>query len=95
MTSVGIFIIQLLQLYFYCVFAMVVISWLVNFQILNTRNRLVYQIQEFLRRITDPVLRPIQRYVPMVGGMDISPIILILLIMMVQNLIREYWLAII
>ena len=91
MNSLGLLLLQLLNLYFYLVLAMVILSWLVNFNIVNTRNRLVYLIEDFLRKITEPVLRPIRQVLPSIGGVDISPVILIFLIMFAQNLIREYW----
>jgi YggT family protein len=57
-----------------------VLSWLVAFDVINLRNRAVYQISTFLDRVTGPVLRPFQRIIPPLGGVDISPIIAILLI---------------
>jgi len=63
-----------------------ILSWLVAFNVVNTRNRAVYMIGDFCYRITEPGLRPIRRFLPSLGGIDISPIILILLLQM----IREY-----
>ncbi len=63
-----------------------ILSWLVAFNVVNTRNRAVYTIGDFCYRITEPALRPIRRFLPTLGGIDISPIILILLLQM----IREY-----
>ncbi len=57
---------------------------------LNEHNRVVYTISEFLHRITEPALRPIRRIVPLLGGVDISPVVLILLLIFAQNLIIEY-----
>ncbi|NBU28954.1 MAG: YggT family protein [Caulobacteraceae bacterium] len=61
-----------------------VISWLVAFNIINTSNRFVYEVSRFLEAITDPVLRPFQRVVPRLGGIDISPIVAFLAIKFVQ-----------
>ncbi len=79
-----------LELYIWVLIAWVVLSWLISFDIVNTRNRLVYLISDFLFRITEPALRPIRRFVPNLGGIDISPVILILLIWFVRSLMREY-----
>lgn len=80
-----------LSLFVWLLIASAVLSWLVAFNVVNTRNRAVYAIGDFLYRITEPVLRPIRRVVPNLGGMDISPVILILLIFFIRNLMAEYW----
>ena len=67
-----------LELYMYLVVISVILSWLVAFKVVNTSNRMVYMIGDFLYRITDPALRPIRRILPNLGGMDISPVVLIL-----------------
>lgn len=79
-----------LELYTWLLVAWVVVSWLVAFDIINTRNRFVYLVSDFLYRITEPVLRPIRRIVPTIGGIDISPIILILGVWFLRSLMREY-----
>lgn len=79
-----------LELYVWLLIAWVIVSWLVAFDIINTRNRVVYLISDFLYRITEPALRPIRRVVPNLGGIDISPVVLILLIWFVRSLMREY-----
>jgi YggT family protein len=56
----------------------VVLSWLVAFNVVNTRNRFVYLVGDFLYRITEPALRPIRRLLPQMGGIDLSPVVLIL-----------------
>ncbi len=80
----------ILELYVWLLVIWVVISWLVTFDVINTRNRFVYLVTDFLYRITEPVLRPIRRVVPNLGGMDISPVILILGIWLARSLMREY-----
>ena len=80
-----------LELYTWVLVIWVVISWLVAFDVINTRNRAVYMISDFLYRITEPALRPIRRVVPNLGGIDISPIILILGIWFIRSLLREYF----
>ncbi|MDF2972321.1 MAG: hypothetical protein K0R61_2771 [Microvirga sp.] len=65
-------------------------SWLVAFNVINTRNDFVRSVWNFLDAVTQPVLRPIRNILPNLGGVDISPIILILLIIFIQNLIIDY-----
>ena len=77
------------SIYIYLLIASALISWLVAFNVLNTRNRVVYMILSFLHRITEPALRPIRRIVPNLGGIDVSPVILILLLYFIRNLIVD------
>ncbi len=79
-----------LQLYTYLIVASAILSWLVAFNVVNTRNDFVRSIGRFLDAVTEPVLRPIRNILPNLGGVDISPIILILLIIFIQNLIVDY-----
>ncbi len=79
-----------LQLYMYCLIGFVVLSWLIAFGVINTQNRFVYLATDFFYRITEPALGPIRRVLPNLGGIDISPVVLILLIVFLQNLLREY-----
>ena len=72
------------QLFIYVLIASAVLSWLVAFNVVNVRNPIVAQIGEVLYRLTEPVLRPIRNLLPNLGGVDISPIILILLLLCVQ-----------
>jgi YggT family protein len=65
-----------------------VLSWLVAFNLVNTRNRLIYVMGDFFYRITEPALRPIRRYIPSFSGVDISPIILILLLGFINRLLQ-------
>ncbi len=64
--------------YITLVLAQVVLSWLVAFNVINTGNRFVHLIGEFLYRVTEPALRPIRRLLPNLGGMDLSPVVLLL-----------------
>lgn len=90
MASLLLLIDIVLEAYTWLLIAWVVVSWLVAFDIINTRNRFVYLASDFLYRITEPALRPIRRFVPTIGGIDISPIILILAVWFVRSLLREY-----
>ncbi len=57
-----------------------ILSWLVAFDVINLRNRMVYNIASFLDAVTRPILRPVQKVIPAIGGVDISPIIVLLVI---------------
>lgn len=78
-----------LSIFWWIVIAMIVVSWLIAFDIINTRNRFVYTVWDFLTRITDPVLAPIRRFMPNLGGIDISPIVLFLIIIFLQSIIGQ------
>jgi YggT family protein len=79
-----------LQIYIWVVIAMAIFSWLVAFNVVNTRNHGVAVIGDFLYRVTDPVLRPIRKRLPNMGGIDISPIILFLIIVFIRYVIALY-----
>jgi YggT family protein len=81
------FISYLLTIYVYIVIAMAILSWLIAFNVVNTRNPVVHMIAELLYRLTEPVLRPIRSLLPNMGGIDISPIILFLIILFIQSVI--------
>jgi len=81
------FIDLLLNLYIFILFAAAILSWLVVFNVVNTRNPAVAIIADFLYRITEPVLRPIRERLPNFGGIDISFIVLILIIWFIQLVI--------
>jgi YggT family protein len=76
-----------ISIYIWLLIAQAVLSWLVAFGIVNRHNRIVGTIEDFLWRITDPLLRPIRRLLPNLGGIDISPVILILLLVFLRRLL--------
>jgi YggT family protein len=76
-----------LDLYMWIVIIGVILSWLVAFNIVNTSNRFVYMVGDFTHRATEPALGRIRRYIPNLGGMDVSPVVLILLLIFVQRFI--------
>jgi YggT family protein len=80
-------LVQIIELYKFVLIAAVIMSWLIAFNVINTNNRFVYAVSDFLYRVTEPALRPIRRFVPSLGGVDISPIILILLLWFIQRMI--------
>ena len=79
-----------IRIYIWLLIASVVLSWLVSFNVINTRNRFVYVIGDFLHRLTEPVLRPIRNLLPNMGGLDISPIVLILALYFLRDLAFEF-----
>ena len=79
-----------ISIYVWLLIAQAVLSWLVAFGIVNRYNRVVATIGDFLWRVTEPLLRPIRRVLPDLGGIDISPVILILLLWFLRNLMFEY-----
>lgn len=81
------FISYLLTLYVYILIASAILSWLIAFNVVNPRNQFVAMLGEFLYRITEPVLRPIRNMLPNLGGIDISPIIVILIIIFIQSVV--------
>ncbi|MGE3146708.1 MAG: YggT family protein [Pseudorhodoplanes sp.] len=90
MKSVLDIILLVLQLYVWLLIAAAILSWLIAFNVVNTHNQVVAMIADFLYRITEPVLRPIRSVLPNLGGIDISPIIVILIIFFIQNVIARY-----
>ena len=83
------FIDRLLDLYIWAVILMAIFSMLTSFGVLDTRNRIVWMINDFLYRVTEPALRPIRNLLPNFGGIDISPIILILILQAARMLLGE------
>jgi YggT family protein len=81
------FIDFLLNLYIFVLFAAAVLSWLIVFNVVNTRNPAVAMIGEFLYRVTEPVLRPIRDRLPNFGGIDVSFIVVILVIYFIQRVV--------
>ena len=68
---------------------MIIMSWLINFNVINTQNRFVAAVWRVVNQITEPILRPIRRIVPPVGGFDLSPIIVFIVIFFLQNWIAS------
>ena len=80
-------ILQVIDLYMWLVIIGVVLSWLVGFKVVNLSNRFVYMVGELIDRLTEPALRPIRQVLPNLGNFDISPVVLILLLMFAQRFI--------
>ena len=90
MIAIFYLVLQILKLYSYIVIANVLISWLIAFNVLNTQNRFVYSILELTYRLTNPILNRIRRFLPNLGTLDISPIILLLLIWFIEMCMKLY-----
>jgi YggT family protein len=80
-------VLTFLDLYMWIVIIGVVLSWLVAFNVVNTTNRFIFMVGDFTHRATEPALGRIRRYVPNLGGMDVSPMVLIILLMFLQRFI--------
>ena len=83
-------ILLVLKLYTYVIIVVAIMSWLLAFNVINIYNNVVRSIWTSLNALTEPVLRPIRSILPMMGGLDISPIVLLLLIFLIQDIILTY-----
>jgi YggT family protein len=83
-------IIILLNAYWWIVIIAVVLSWLIAFNVVNTRNQIVGMIADFFYRVTEPVFRPIRAWMPNLGGIDFSPLIVLLIIFLIERIIELY-----
>ena len=90
MIAIFYLVLQILKLYSYVVIANVIISWLIAFNVLNTQNRFVYSILELSYKLTEPILNKIRGFIPNLGSLDISPVILLLLIWFVEMCMKLY-----
>ena len=91
MIAIFYLVLQLLKIYSYVVIVNVIISWLIAFNVLNTQNRFVFSLLNATYKMTEPALNGIRRFIPTFGSIDISPIILILILMFLRNLIFEFF----
>jgi YggT family protein len=83
-------ILILLDFYTYIIIAAVILSWLIAFNVINTRNQIVAMIADFLYRVTEPVFRPVRSFLPNLGGIDFSPLIVLLIVYVVRRYISDY-----
>ncbi|MCX7361105.1 MAG: YggT family protein [Alphaproteobacteria bacterium] len=91
MYSLAALVDKILDIYSWVIIASAIASWLVAFGVINVRNQFVRMLVDVLYRLTEPVLRPIRRIMPGLGGVDISPVIVLLIIFFLRHLIAEYW----
>ena len=85
------FIVLVIDLYIWVVIASAILSWLIAFNVVNTQNRFVYSVADMLYRVTEPALRPIRSVIPNLGGIDISPVILILFLIFIRDVVLLGW----
>ena len=90
MKSLLILVDSVVSIYIWILIINAILSWLIAFNVLNTSNRLVYSLLDVSYKMTDPLLRPIRNFLPNLRGIDISPVILILLLMFLRNLVFEF-----
>ena len=89
MKSIFILLDSIITIYLWIIIINALLSWLVAFNILNTQNRFVFSVLEATYKLTDPALNKIRRFIPTFGSIDISPVVLILILMFLRNLIFE------
>jgi YggT family protein len=90
MRSILYVILLVLDLYIWLLIAAAVLSWLVAFNVVNARNQFVAMVGDFLYRITEPILRPLRNMLPNLGGIDVSPVVVILIIILIKDVIVRY-----
>ena len=91
MKSIFILLDSIITIYLWIIIINAVLSWLVAFNILNTQNRFVFSVLDATYKMTDPALNKIRRFIPTFGSIDISPVILILILMFLRNIIFEFF----
>ena len=89
MKSLFLLVDSIINIYIWLIIINAILSWLVSFNILNTQNRFVFAVLNATHQLTDPVLNKIRRFIPNLGSMDISPVVLILLLIFIRNLFFE------
>jgi YggT family protein len=80
---------MVIQMYVWIIIIGAILTWLVNFNVVNTSNQLVYMVGNFCYRLTEPALRPIRRFLPNLGGIDLSPVVLILGLYFIQGVLAR------
>ena len=89
MKSIFLLVDSVINIYIWLIIINVILSWLVAFNVLNTQNRFVFAVLNATHQLTDPVLNKIRRFIPSLGSIDISPVVLILLLIFIRNLFFE------
>ncbi len=84
-------IIQIINLYQLILIVYIITTWLLNFNIINASNRLVFTLMDAMYRLCEPSLRLVRRYLPVFGTLDLSPIVVYLALWFVKSLLIEYW----
>ena len=89
MKSIFILLDSVITIYLWIIIINAILSWLVAFNVLNTQNRFVFSVLDVTYKLTDPALNKIRRFIPTFGSIDISPVVLILILMFLRNIIFE------
>ncbi|MGC6512297.1 MAG: YggT family protein [Parvibaculales bacterium] len=89
MQSLLILISQIIELYIWVVIASVIMSWLIGFNVINIRNRFVYNLSHIINRLTEPAYQQVRQLIPPIGGLDLSPIVIIFALTFLRNLMWE------
>jgi YggT family protein len=87
------FIAMVITLYMWVIIISVILSWLIAFNVINRHNQFVYMIADTMQRLSEPALRPIRRALPDLGGLDISPVVLILILIFLRDVVIRDWLV--
>ena len=91
MMSLLYLLVRLLDFYTFIIFAYVICSWLIQFNIINISNKFVWVVLDSLKKLTNPALNLIRKVIPNFGSVDISPVILLLGVHFIRDLLLEYW----
>ena len=91
MKSLFILVDNIINIYIWVIIINVILSWLITFNVLNTQNRFVYLLMDSSYKLTSPLLDRIRRFIPNLGSIDISPIVLILLLVFIRNILFEFF----
>ena len=91
MKSLFILVDSIINIYIWVIIINVILSWLITFNVLNTQNRFVYLLMDSSYKLTSPLLDRIRRFIPNLGSIDISPIVLILLLVFIRNILFEFF----
>ncbi len=91
MNSLFFLIVQIISLYKFVLIIYIIMTWLINFNLFNTSNKFIYSVMEALYKLSEPSLKIVRKFIPNLGSIDISPIIVFLLLEFLQRLIIEYW----
>ena len=89
MNAVLFLISSVINIYIWVLIGMVIVGWLMAFNLLNVNSRIIQSLYRVLRGLTDPLLQPIRNFLPNLGGIDISPLVLVLLLVFLEQLLRE------
>lgn len=81
-------VITLLDIIVLLIFVMVIMSWLISFKVFNLNNRFVYMLWDTVNKLTAPLLAPIRRFMPDLGGLDVSPVVLLITVYFLRNLVQ-------